>query len=165
MGFRPLAPQGGNARKLEHFENVDVILLKGHGKGEDVEVFHRTLALETEELRPGLFVLLLIVVVGQEDALAERIGPAVQDGVNLVHPEVRHSDVVRIGIGESDLDLGALRLIDRAVLDSKERVGLLFELPGHIGLYNSERRGGKTIQRKQSGLAPKNTETLTTDKH
>ena len=92
----------GNARQVEDADEVDLIGLEGDGEGEHVELPHRGAALERDELPPAATVVLELLVVREEDALADDVRQVVPELVDALEADVRHPDVVSVRIGERD---------------------------------------------------------------
>jgi hypothetical protein len=121
--------------KAEHLQDVQVVVLEGNGESENVEFPDRTPALEREELRSRPFVFRDIVLIGQENPLAGGVAASVQDGIDLVHAEVRHAHMVGVGVGQGYLDVNTGRLEHSPPFCCDQGFGLFLERARHAGLY------------------------------
>ena len=97
-----IAGAGGDAREVEHVEDVRVGQLVLEGEAEEVEIAEGVVRLEAPEGRALASHLRLHVEPGGEGALAEHVVLGVEEVVEDAEAHVRHADVVGVGVGEGD---------------------------------------------------------------
>jgi hypothetical protein len=99
-GAVPLRGRQGNARQVEHVEDVGVGELVAEREADDVELFQGMTRLQTEEGESGGAHLRLHIRPGGIDTLRQEIRLGVEDIVEDGQPQVGHADVVDVGIGQ-----------------------------------------------------------------
>ena len=75
--------------------------------------------------------LFAVLFIGQKRSFAKRIRALVQDGIDLVHAEVRHADVVGVRVREGDGNVRASGFINRPALSRKQHINLVRQFCGH----------------------------------
>ena len=142
----------GDTRHAEEAQHVDVVALVRDGEADDVEVPERAQGLEREGLGAGARVLVGVLGIGEEDALADGVRQRVQVLVDRLEAQVGHAHGIGVGIHEGDRDAAAPVLADRTLFTCDEGLGFLLEFPRHAtslsrrvrrergGRYGRERR-------------------------
>jgi hypothetical protein len=91
-----------DAGEAQDLQNVQVVVLEGDGEGHGIEVPERRVRLEARERTAGALELRLFGVVGEKRPLAGDVREPVEHPVHALEPEVRHPDVVEVGVHEGD---------------------------------------------------------------
>ncbi len=94
-----LRPQR-DAGEAQHLQHVQVVVLERDREGDRVELPQRRPGLEARERAAGPLELGLVLVVGQEGALADDVRGPVEQPVDGLEPQVRHPDEVEVGPDE-----------------------------------------------------------------
>ena len=145
-----------DAGEPQHFQDIEIVLFKGDGKSKDIELPDRPFALQTVKPGVALVVLFDISLIRQEHAFACRVSAAVQDGVDLVHAEIRHAYVVGVRIGKRDRHSGIAGFIDGPALSSEQGIGFFEKFSGHAGIILCLMELGKEFQTNTGSWPPIN---------
>ena len=119
-----------NAGEAQQREHVDIVPLERHRERHDVEVADRRLRFERHERRLGREQLLQLLFGRQEHPLAHDVIFGVEEPVDRLEPEVRHSDPVGVRKGERHAQTIAVRLLDVADFLRKGELCALALFPG-----------------------------------
>src|SRR6266508_5423797 len=123
--------KGDTGSGFEEAQNVDVVSLVGDGEPDQVEVAERAQRLERKRLGAGTRVLVGILGVGEEDALADGLGQGVQVLVDRLEAQVGHAHRVGIGIDQRNRNAAAPILADDALFRGDETLGFPLQFPRH----------------------------------
>ncbi len=118
-------------RHPQHPDHVDVVALVGHREADQVEVGQRPVGLEREGRGPGAAVLVHVLGIREEDALADHVRERVEVAVDGLEAQVRHADRVGVRIDQRDGHAPAPVLADDALFRGDQLLSLLLEFPGH----------------------------------
>ena len=111
IGLAAFALPHGQAREVEHVQDVRVVELRLEREAEHVEVGRGRERLGRKEGDARLAHLRLEVDPGGIDALAGEVGPAVDDLVQDLQSRVAHPDLVGVGEGQCQRDLGLRKVL------------------------------------------------------
>ncbi len=103
------------ARQVEHVQDVRVRALVAQREADDVELAHGVARLEAPERHALGAHRVFHVGPRREDALGQHALAAVDDVVEDAEPQVRHADVVEVGVGEDDADVAGVPVLDGRV--------------------------------------------------
>ena len=100
----------------EHFDDVEIVHLKGNGKADDGEVRKRRLRLHAHHRRLRALIAREFRPIGQEEALARGISAPVEEVIDDVQTEIRHPHKVGVGIDERKARASSRRIAIAAAL-------------------------------------------------
>ena len=128
----PLRGQHGDARQIEHIQDVGEAEFVLEGKADDVKIGHRVQALEGIERDMVFPHLLLHVHPGGKDPLAPDVGPLVEQAVKDLHPQVGHPHVIGVGEAKGKAKVHPVSVFDDAAQLSADVLGGLLHLEQHL---------------------------------
>ena len=143
-----------NAGEAQEGENVHVVPFEGDRKREHIEVDNRGLRLQRDERRPGSEKSRELLFWRQEDPLAHDVVVRVEQPVDRLETQIRHTDPVRVRERESDAQTIAVRLanVPDFLREDFECAFLLF--PGFHDWKNSNRGARRGWRRAQPERLP-----------
>ena len=118
-----------NARQSQQRQHVRVVPLERDREGEDVEFADRRLRLDRHERRAGGELRGKLGLGRQKHPLADDVGFRVEQLVDGLEAEVRHSHEVGVGECQRDAQLAAVRLAHESHFLREKVEGTLTLLP------------------------------------
>ena len=117
-----------DAAECKHFDHVEIVHFKGNSKADDSEVCKRCLRLHTHHRRLCTLVARNFGAIRQEYALTRRIDAPIEELVDDMNAEVRHTDEVSIRISQSKSYACALRIAIVSAFPGKTLLQFAFQL-------------------------------------
>ena len=106
----PVFRAEGYARKVEHIQHPRIQQLELHREPHDVEVLERGRRLEGQEGDAVRFEERRHILRGRVTALAREVVVRVDLGIEDLHPEVAHADLVKVGETKTETRADGVRL-------------------------------------------------------
>ncbi len=149
----PVGRADRDPRHAQEAHGVHVVALVGDREADQVEVGERALRLERERRGAGAPVLVQVLGVREEDALADHVRQRVQVVVDGLEAQVGHADRVGVRVHERHPDPAAPVLLGRTLLGRDEPLCLLLEFPGHSACQSTTGRttgpeGGRALNER-----------------
>ena len=123
MAFIAVSSEERDAAGFEYLDDIEIVQLVGYGEGQDIEVGEGALRFQAD----GCFCFKSFGF--PEDALADYVVVAVEEGVDCLEAQIGHTYIVGIGVDERDVYLPAPVLVDSTPLSFELLSGLLDCLP------------------------------------
>ncbi len=127
----PVDRAGRQAGHAKQPHRIDVIAFVGHREADQIEVLEGALRFQREGRRLGPRVLVEVLGIGEEHALADDVRQRVQVVVDGLKSQVGHADGVGIGIDEGHRYAPSPVLAHHAFLAGDEGLSFLPEFPRH----------------------------------
>ena len=141
-----------NARQPQHPHQVDVVTLVGHRESDQVEVGEGPERLQREGRGLRAELLVEVLRIRKEDALADDVGNRVEVAVDGLETQVGHAHRVRIGVHEGHRGPPSPVLADCSLLAGKELLRFSLQGPGHgLRVSPSPSRPGTRMPGHASG--------------